>query len=166
MKKSIIIMMSLLSVLLISSCSAAEGSEKETTSLVESSKTETTSLVGSSKTETTAPAQSPADTVTSAASEGTDDTRPRQTQKIYDDYTRYGEFSEYELWEAAETLTENADFAALRLQSVGVAFNRDVVDVVAFNDFDEDAFYEKLDELGLDRGMFFIKATDREGGVT
>ena len=59
-----------------------------------------------------------------------------------------------------------ADFAALRLQSVGVAFNRDVVDVVAFNDFDEDAFYEKLDELGLDRGMFFIKATDREGGVT
>ena len=127
MKKSIIIMMSLLSVLLISSCSAAEGSEKETTSLVESSKTETT-----------APAQSPADTVTSAASEGTDDTRPRQTQKIYDDYTRYGEFSEYELWEAAETLTENADFDALRLQSVGVAFNRDVVDVVAFNDFDEE----------------------------
>lgn len=155
MKKSIIIMMSLLSVLLISSCSAAEGSEKETTSLVESSKTETT-----------APVQSPADTVTSAASEDTDDTRPRQTQKIYDDYTRHGEFSEYELWKAAETLTENADFVVLRLQSVGVAFNRDVVDVVAYNDFDEDAFYEKLDELGLDRGMFFIKATDREGGVT
>ena len=158
----------LLSVLLISSCSAAEGIEKETTSLVESSKTETT-----------APVQSPADTVASAASEDTDDTkprqtqkiyddytRPRQTQKIYDDYTRYGEFSGYELWEAAETLTENADFDALRLQSVGVAFNRDVVDVVAYNDFDEDAFYEKLDELGLDRGMFFIKATDREGGVT
>ena len=155
MKKSIIIMMSLLSVLLISSCSAAEGSEKETTSLVESSKTETT-----------APAQSPADTVASAASEDADNTRPRQTQKIYDDYTRHGEFSEYELWEAAKTLTENADFDALRLQSVGVGFNRDVVDVVAYNDFDEDSFYEKLDELGLDRGMFFIKATDREGGVT